>query len=62
MARIRFVGDSATCAWLGVKFQHGEWIAEHGLGPDELARVAAHRDFEIEVEGAPAKTKPQSKA
>ena len=60
MARIRFVGDSATCAWLGVKFQQGEWIAEHGLGPDALARVVGHPHFE--VEGAPAKTKPQSKA
>ena len=24
MARIRFVGDFATCAWLGVKFQQGQ--------------------------------------
>lgn len=47
MARIRFVGDSATCAWLGVTFQHGEWIAEHGLDADQLARLRRHPHFEV---------------
>ncbi|HLZ84881.1 MAG TPA: hypothetical protein VKQ54_15060 [Caulobacteraceae bacterium] len=48
MARIRFVGDSATCAWLGVKFRHGEWVAEHGLGADQLARLRRHPHFEVD--------------
>jgi len=57
MARVRFVGDSASCAWLGVKFQRGEWVAEHGLGPDQLARIAGHPHFEVDAGPATPKTK-----
>lgn len=63
MARIRFVGDSPTCAWLGVKFQHGEWLAEHGLDSDQLARLRRHPHFEVEVPVAsPAPTFAEASA
>jgi hypothetical protein len=55
MARIRFLGDSETCTWLGVTFVKGEWVEQHNLSTDEIARVAAHPHFE--AEGSPAKSK-----
>jgi hypothetical protein len=58
MQRIRFVGDSATCAWLGVTFERDKWVPDHGLAPDDLDRVAKHPHFEVE---GVAKT-PKSKA
>ena len=45
--RIRFIGDSPTCAWLGVSFVKGEWT-DHRLDAEQLARVEAHPHFEID--------------
>jgi hypothetical protein len=56
--RIRFVGDSETCAWLGVNFKRGEW-ADHQLDADQLARVAEHPHFDLEP---PAAARPPPKA
>lgn len=47
MSRIRFVGDSPTCSWLGVHFARGEWITHHGLDAQQLGRVADHPHFEV---------------
>jgi hypothetical protein len=48
MTKIRFIGDSETCGWLGVTFERDKWIDNHGLAPDDLDRVAAHPHFEVE--------------
>jgi len=47
MSRIRFVGDSPTCAWLGVNFMRGEWITHHALDAEQLSRLADHPHFEV---------------
>ncbi|MDB5483047.1 MAG: hypothetical protein JWO83_4100 [Caulobacteraceae bacterium] len=57
MARIRFIGDSDTCAWLGVGFLRGEWVADHNLSEAQLARVIEHPHFEVEAAQKPAKRK-----
>jgi hypothetical protein len=57
MPRIRFVGDSETCAWLGVNFERDEWVADHGLGPEEIERVTGHPHFEVESTPKPGKPK-----
>jgi len=48
MARIRFIGDSPGCAWLGVSFTNGQWIDDHGLDAADLARVKANATFEVD--------------
>lgn len=48
MARIRFVGNSQTCVWLGVTFQREQWIAGHGLNAGQLARLQRHPHFEVD--------------
>jgi hypothetical protein len=60
MAKIRFIGDSVTCAWLGVSFTHGEWVIDHDLDDEQLARVALHPHFELE--GLEPAAKPPAKA
>lgn len=54
--RIRFIGDSETCAWLGANFVRNEWV-DHSLDPDQLARVVEHPHFELEGAAKPAKPK-----
>ena len=57
MARIRFVGDSETCAWLGVTFVNGKWVEDHNLDAEQLARVADHPHFEVATVDKPAPRK-----
>lgn len=56
MTRVRFVGDSDTCVWLGVSFVRDQWV-EHRLDAHQLVRVAEHPHFEIEAAPKPPKRK-----
>lgn len=47
MARVRFLGDSVTCSWLGVDFVRGEWVEKPALDAGQLARMDAHPHFEV---------------
>ena len=55
MARIRFIGDSPSCAWFGIGFTRGVWEDAGALTPEQLAMVEANPTFEVDAAWTPPK-------
>jgi hypothetical protein len=47
MARVRFIGDSPTCVWLGIRFTRSHWVESRDVDPADLERLKAHPHFEV---------------